>query len=156
MVSAADLPGSADGVHNGVGYAIGPGADGRGLSAEFTGGSFRLAGDVLEVVDTAETVIITLVPLNVVAGEYVLGLVPRLADGGTQLVAGVSAQDIGYWRKNSPQQRPISRPTGLIVGLLGSKVIGRGIGASVPNFNLPDQWDCQEESEYIGDYRYCW
>ncbi|MBF6141602.1 hypothetical protein IU436_25105 [Nocardia farcinica] len=188
VVSAADLPGSVDGVHNGVGYTIGRGGDGRTLTAALTGGAFRLAGDMLEVVDTAGTVI-TSVPLNVVAGEHVLGLVPRLADGGTQLVADVSAQDIGQWRKTSPQQRsieagigiggalgaiggaivgmvvgiaagglllPISLPVGLIVGLLGGMAIGGGIGASIPNSNVPDQWDYQEECDYIGDYRYCW
>ncbi|AXK84792.1 hypothetical protein SAMN05421776_101615 [Nocardia farcinica] len=51
---------------------------------------------------------------------------------------------------------PISVPIGLLAGLFGGMALGGAAGAAIPNSDVPDQWDYQEECEYIGDYRYCW
>ncbi|WP_280243741.1 hypothetical protein [Nocardia abscessus] len=44
----------------------------------------------------------------------------------------------------------------LIVGVLGGMAIGGTTGASIPNSDVPDQWDYQEECHNSGPYRYCW
>ncbi|MET8799594.1 hypothetical protein ABZV91_24770 [Nocardia sp. NPDC004568] len=51
---------------------------------------------------------------------------------------------------------PISLPIGLLAGLFGGMALGGAAGAATPNSDIPDQWDYQEECEYIGDHRYCW
>ncbi|MBF6192881.1 hypothetical protein U3653_17095 [Nocardia sp. CDC186] len=116
-------------------------------------------------------------------------LEPRVDVNGTTLVADVSAQEVGYWRKTSPRQRsieagiamggliggvggtivglvvgiaagglllPISLPVSLIVGVIGGMAVGGAAGASIPNSDVPDQWDYQEECHNSGPYRYCW
>ncbi|WP_067667416.1 hypothetical protein [Nocardia miyunensis] len=50
---------------------------------------------------------------------------------------------------------PIAFPIGLAavaVGVIGGMIIGGVSGASVPNSDVPDQW----EYHYIGEYEYCY
>ncbi|MEU1982513.1 hypothetical protein [Nocardia sp. NPDC019395] len=51
---------------------------------------------------------------------------------------------------------PISVPIGLLAGAFGGMALGGAAGAAIPNSDVPDKWDYQEECEYIGDHRYCW
>ncbi|MGY4102304.1 hypothetical protein ACW2Q0_22525 [Nocardia sp. R16R-3T] len=51
---------------------------------------------------------------------------------------------------------PISLPLGLLIGVLGGMAIGGAAGASVPNSDVPDRWDYQQECYNSGPYRYCW
>ena len=51
---------------------------------------------------------------------------------------------------------PITLPVGLIGGLLIGMAAGGAAGASIPNSQVPDQWDYQEECRYSGGYKVCW
>lgn len=58
---------------------------------------------------------------------------------------------------------PIAFPVGLaaaVVGLIGGMIIGGISGASVPNSDVPDQWEYHQECHYVGpyddDYEYCY
>ncbi|MGW5572365.1 hypothetical protein ACWEVD_14255 [Nocardia thailandica] len=51
---------------------------------------------------------------------------------------------------------PITLPVALIVGVLGGMVAGGAAGASVPNSDVPDQWEYEVECRGSGDYRFCW
>lgn len=51
---------------------------------------------------------------------------------------------------------PISLPIGLLAGLFGGMALGGAAGAAIPNSDVPDQWDYQEECEYIREHRFCW
>ncbi|MGQ4618111.1 hypothetical protein [Nocardia sp. R7R-8] len=51
---------------------------------------------------------------------------------------------------------PISLPLGLLIGVLGGMAIGGAAGAAVPNSDVPDRWDYQQECYNSGPYRYCW
>ncbi|MGY2022395.1 MULTISPECIES: hypothetical protein [Nocardia] len=118
--------------------------------------------------------------------EHVITLTPRADVNSTTLVADVSAQEIGYWRKTSPRQRSIEAgiAIGGLIGGVGGTIVGLVIGiaagglllpislpvslivgvlgdmaiggASSPNSEVPDQWDYQEECHNSGPYRYCW
>lgn len=184
--AVAALPGSAQGVDHGVGYEAE--RDGNSFAAKLTSGTFRVTDDTIDVV-AADGALIASVPRAISLDENVITLAPRVEAGGTRLVADVSAQEIGYWRKTSPRQRsteagiaigglvggvggvivglvigiaagglllPISLPVSLIVGLLGGMAVGGAAGASIPNSDVPDQWDYQEECRGSGPYRYCW
>ncbi|MBY8860136.1 hypothetical protein K7711_26950 [Nocardia sp. CA2R105] len=56
---------------------------------------------------------------------------------------------------------PIAFPIGVaavVVGVIGGLIIGGISGASVPNSDVPDQWEYHKECHYIGnyDYEYCY
>ncbi|WP_280183914.1 hypothetical protein [Nocardia cyriacigeorgica] len=182
----SDIPERTEGVDRGVSYVVQ--RDDRTLAADITGGTFRVNDDAIEVIAKDGTSIAS-IPRALPIGEHVVTLAPRIEANGTKLVADVSAQEIGYWRKTSPKQRsieagigiggligglagavvgivigiagmglllPIALPIGLIVGVLGGMAIGGAAGAAVPNSDVPDQWDYQEECEYHGNYKFCW
>ncbi|MFC3960442.1 hypothetical protein [Nocardia jiangsuensis] len=188
VITAAELPGSATGEEQGVGYTVNGGADGRTLTAALTSGTFRVTGEVIEIADAAGAVVAS-VPLHIPVGQHQVSLAPRVEDDGTKLIAAVSAQEIGYWRMTSPRDRsieagagigavlgslaggflgvvlgiatmglllPITLPIGLIVGLLGGMAAGGAAGASVPNSDVPDRWNYQQECEYYRSFKYCW
>ncbi|MEU6831037.1 hypothetical protein ABZ894_20500 [Nocardia beijingensis] len=184
--AVAALPDSAHGVDRGVGYEAD--RDGNRFTATLTGGEFRVTEDTIDIV-AADGASIASVPRALTFDEHVITLAPRVEAGGTRLIADVSAQEIGYWRKTSPRQRsieagiamgglvggiggvivglvigiaggglllPISLPVSLIVGVLGGMAVGGAAGAAIPNSDVPDQWDYQEECHNSGPYRYCW
>ncbi|WP_280249540.1 hypothetical protein [Nocardia abscessus] len=184
--AVAALPDRAQGVDRGVGYEVD--RDRGSLTATLTGGTFRVTENTIHIV-AADGSSIASVPRALTLEEHVITLTPRADVNSTTLVADVSAQEIGYWRKTSPRQRsieagiaiggliggvggtivglvigiaagglllPISLPVSLIVGVLGGMAIGGAAGASIPNSEVPDQWDYQEECHNSGPYRYCW
>lgn len=51
---------------------------------------------------------------------------------------------------------PITLPVGLLVGVLGGMAVGGAAGAAIPNSDVPDQWDYQQECHGSGEFRYCW
>ncbi|WP_305779800.1 hypothetical protein [Nocardia nova] len=51
---------------------------------------------------------------------------------------------------------PITLPIGLLVGVLGGMAVGGAAGATIPNSDVPDQWDYQQECHGSGEYRHCW
>ena len=51
---------------------------------------------------------------------------------------------------------PITLPVGLIGGLLIGMAAGGAAGASIPNSQVPDQWQYDKECKYYGDYKVCW
>ncbi|WP_433714880.1 hypothetical protein ACQP2U_13015 [Nocardia sp. CA-084685] len=51
---------------------------------------------------------------------------------------------------------PITLPVGLLVGVLGGMAVGGAAGAAIPNSDVPDQWDYQQECHGTGAYQYCW
>lgn len=183
---AISAPAGAQGTDRGVGYDIT--SAGTTLTATLTGGTFRLGEDAVTVTNDAGAVVAVL-PLRLPAGDRDLTLTPRITPAATTLVAEVSAQDVGYWRKTSPRQRsieagmgigaviggltgtflgivvgiatsglliPITLPIGLLGGVLGGMAIGGAAGAAIPNSDVPDQWDYQQECHGSGEYRYCW
>lgn len=180
--AVAALPDSAQGVDHGVGYEAD--RDGNIFTATLTGGTFRVTDDTIAIL-AADGGAIASVPRALTLDEHVIMLAPRVEAAGSKLIADVSAQEIGYWRKTSPRQRsieagiamgglmggigglvigiaagglllPISLPVSLIVGVLGGMAVGGAAGASIPNSDVPDQWDYQEECHNSGPYRYCW
>jgi len=188
VVSADVLPSSAQGVDRGVGYSVERGADGRTLVASLTGGSFQVTSNKLEVTDVSGAVVAS-VPLHMALDTYAIEFAPRVEANGTRLVADVSAQEIGYWRKTSPRERsieagmaigsvlgsiggvivgvvagiatmglllPITLPVGMLVGALGGMGIGGALGGSIPNSDVPDMWQYQQECDYYNGYQYCW
>ncbi|MEU1962523.1 hypothetical protein [Nocardia sp. NPDC019304] len=151
-------------------------------------GIFRVTDDTIDIA-AADGSSIASVPRALTFDQHVITLEPRVDVNGTTLVADVSAQEVGYWRKTSPRQRsieagiamggliggvggtivglvvgiaagglllPISLPVSLIVGVIGGMAVGGAAGASIPNSDVPDQWDYQEECHNSGPYRYCW
>ncbi|MQY21677.1 hypothetical protein [Nocardia macrotermitis] len=56
---------------------------------------------------------------------------------------------------------PLAFPIGIAAvaaGIIGGMIIGGISGASIPNSDVPDQWQYQQECHYIGnyDYEYCY
>ncbi|MBF6439295.1 hypothetical protein [Nocardia cyriacigeorgica] len=183
---ARAVPKSAQGVEEGVGYLVS--RDGRTLTAELADGAFTVTDEAIDIV-AGNGIRVASIPRTVQVGEQILTVAPRIETSGAKMVAKVSAQDIGSWRKTSPRQRsieagiaiggavgaltglfvgmvvgiaasglliPITVPIGLLVGVFGGMAIGGAAGAAIPNSDVPDQWDYQEECEYVGDRRFCW
>lgn len=183
---AVSAPATQHGTEQGVGYEIS--RAGTSLTTTLTGGTFHLTHDSVTVTDEAGATIAVL-PLRLSADAHDLVLTPRIDAAAHTLVTDVAAQDIGHWRKTSPQQRsieagmgigaaiggltgafvglvagiatyglllPLTLPIGMIGGVLGGMAIGGTAGAAIPNSNIPDQWDYQQECHGSGEYRYCW
>ena len=183
---AIAAPAGHQGVEQGVGYDIS--SSGTSVTVAMTGGSFRIGEDVVTVADSSGATVASL-PLRLSAGDRGLVLTPRTDSAATTLVADISTQDIGYWRKTSPRQRsieagmgigalvggltgtfigivvgiateglllPITLPVGLLGGVLGGMAVGGLAGAAIPNSDVPDQWDYQQECHGSGEYQYCW
>ncbi|MEU2103182.1 hypothetical protein [Nocardia sp. NPDC019255] len=184
--AVAALPDSVQGIDRGVRYEAH--RDGSSFTATLMSGIFRVTDDTIDIV-AADGSSIASVPRALTLDQHVITLEPRVDVNGTTLVADVSAQEVGYWRKTSPRQRsieagiamggliggvggaivglvvgiaagglllPISLPVSLIVGVIGGMAVGGAAGASIPNSDVPDQWDYQEECHNSGPYRYCW
>ncbi|MCX0274233.1 hypothetical protein NLM24_26790 [Nocardia zapadnayensis] len=84
---------------------------------------------------------------SIEAGVAIGGGVGALAGLFVGMVVGIAAAGLLL---------PISLPIGLLAGLFGGMALGGAAGAAIPNSDVPDQWDYQEECDYIGDHRYCW
>ncbi|MFD4406306.1 hypothetical protein ACFWPH_26455 [Nocardia sp. NPDC058499] len=84
---------------------------------------------------------------SIEAGIAIGGGVGALAGLFVGMVVGIAAGGLLI---------PISVPIGLLAGVFGGMALGGAAGAAIPNSDVPDQWDYQEECEYIGDHRYCW
>lgn len=184
--TASAVPERVHGIEQGVGYLVS--RDGKTLTAELTGGTFRITDDAIALIAGNGTPVAG-IPRALQVDGQVLTLAPRVEANGTKMVAEVAAQDIGYWRKTSPRQRsieagialggglgavtgliagmvigiaagglliPISVPIGLLVGVFGGMALGGAAGAAIPNSEIPDTWDYQEECEYVGRTRVCW
>ncbi|MEU6565277.1 hypothetical protein [Nocardia nova] len=114
---------AGQGVEQGVGYDVC--SSGTAVTVALTGGTFRIGEDSATVADGSGATIATL-PLRLSAGDHELLLTPRIDAAATTLVADVSAQDIGYWRKTSPRQR--STEAGVALGALVGGLTGAFVG----------------------------
>ncbi|WP_216896594.1 hypothetical protein [Nocardia alni] len=99
---------------------------------------------------------IAVLPVELNSGTHQVSVANRI--DGTHLAANISARDIGYWQLTSPRQRSIGAGMGIggAVGAIGGLIVGGAAGAAVPNSDVPDQWEYQQECHYYDDYDYCW
>lgn len=178
------VPESVAGSTAGVGYTIA--RDGAKVITTLTGGTFRQDQDGIDVLDQAgrsiahlplrvavENYDIALTPKiegakliadahaeeigywrltspwqrSIEAGVAIGGLSGALGGMFLGVVLGLLTGGILI---------PITLPIGLIVGLIGGMAAGGAAGASLPNSNVPDQWDYQQECQGTGNYRFCW
>ncbi len=47
-------------------------------------------------------------------------------------------------------------PVALIIGIVGGMAVGSAAGASIPNSDVPDQWDHQKACRGSEEYRFGW
>ncbi|WP_216911412.1 hypothetical protein [Nocardia noduli] len=134
---ADTAPHVAQGTDQGVGFTF-QGGKRTTLDATLTGGSFRQAQDAVEIVAGDGTVVATL-PLAVSVEDQVVTLAPHISADGTTMVADVSAQDVGYWRKTSPRQRSIEAGAGIgaAFGTIAGLFVGMALGVATAGMLLP-------------------
>ncbi|NKY57427.1 hypothetical protein [Nocardia flavorosea] len=84
---------------------------------------------------------------SIEAGVGIGGGVGALAGLFIGMVVGIAAGGLLI---------PISVPVGLLAGVFGGMALGGAAGAAIPNSDIPDRWDYQEECEYYGEHRFCW
>ncbi|BDT86138.1 hypothetical protein [Nocardia cyriacigeorgica] len=84
---------------------------------------------------------------SIEAGIAIGGAVGALTGLFVGMVVGIAASGLLI---------PITVPIGLLVGVFGGMAIGGAAGAAIPNSDVPDQWDYQEECEYVRGHRFCW
>ncbi|MBO0855779.1 MAG: hypothetical protein J2P18_18665 [Nocardia sp.] len=184
--SAPAIPSSTHGTDHGVGYTVDRGVDGKTLTAALTGGRFQVTSDAIKVIAADGTNVgylplrlqfgenrVNLTPrvenngTKLVAGVSPIGYWrktsprQRSMEAGMQLGAVAGALGgvllgmvVGILTFGL--LLPITLPAGLIIGLLGGMIAGGAAGAAIPNSDVPDQWDYQQECRGSGEYRYCW
>ncbi|AHH17049.1 hypothetical protein NONO_c22510 [Nocardia nova SH22a] len=129
-------PAGQRGVEQGVGYDIA--RSGTSATVSLTNGTFRIGEDAVTIADGSGATIATL-PLRLSVEDHALVLTPRTDATATTLIADVSAEDIGYWRKTSPRQRSIEAGMGIgaLVGGLTGTFLGVVAGIATEGLLLP-------------------
>lgn len=135
--TTTEVPASLQGSDHGVTYNLH--RDGTALTADLTGGSFRVEDRQVLVADDHGLVIASL-PLQLLAGDQPVAITPRTDSTATHLVADVAtAKDIGYWEMTSPRQRSIGAGVtmGGLIGALGGIFVGLALGIVTMGLLLP-------------------
>lgn len=157
-VPAQVQPATVRGSEHGIAYEVSKNADGPGLTAQLSGGTFTMTDSAVLLTDPAGAVVASL-PLTLAFEQGTVELRPRIDATGTRL----TADPVGYWQQTSPRERSIwsgaaiggfvgavigmvgilGGPLVIVTGLAGALIgaaIGAGIGAAVPNSDAPDRW----------------
>ncbi|MET7768712.1 hypothetical protein [Nocardia sp. NPDC005366] len=136
--AATAAPRIAQGIDRGIGFTFQRGSDGTTLDAMITGGNFRLTEDTIEL-SAADGSAVASLPLVFTVDDQVITLAPRPTADSTTLVADVTAQDIGYWRKTSPRQRSIEAGMGIgaALGGIAGAFVGIVIGIAASGLLIP-------------------
>ncbi|MBF6332145.1 hypothetical protein [Nocardia transvalensis] len=157
---AGALPDTVHGAEHGVTFEVSKSADGKSLAANLFGGRFTVTENAVNVVDRTGAIVARM-PLTVELEQGTVELRPRVDATGTHL----TAEPIGYWKQSSPRERStwagaalggfVGAIIGMAIGIVGGPLvivtgfagaligaaIGAGIGAAVPNSDVPDRWD---------------
>ncbi|QIS16185.1 hypothetical protein [Nocardia arthritidis] len=166
VAHADPAPGSTDavpytvhGAEHGVAFEISRSADGKSLAANLSGGTFTVTESALNITDPTGAVVAS-VPLTIEFEQGTVDLRPQVDATGTHL----TAEPIGTWHQSSPKERSswsgaaLGGFIGATLGMLGilggplvivtflggaliGGLIGYGIGAAIPNSDIPDRWD---------------